>query len=402
MTRDWLDFSVEHLSKWWKILQALTDVSSPIPYQTIVSRLVFYIRNDVLNKLPEEEDLPQNVTTTTRRTIAVIPFMPYKSRTERSSWGQHLTVASVAATISSLARQGFGRVVLASFDSEDDFYVRTAIRLLRDKSLWEAAPSSVENTDLDWERTIQGAFQEYLGNSKADESTNSSLFVSRFGAIEIGFVSMTRPKDKHRRNVPRATLKGLRNAFLGNFNTSETELWLGPRSRDPSFWRYVYLTEADTILQTRRSNLPDFQTILDNNLLLVPHRLQPVPHESDVQGYDDNRRFIPSLGPMKEVRSLDASLNGGASCCDLGINRPCSPAGSKSPFCKQGWYFNETRQKETIEKSLQRHSLLWNYSLVRLEQGVGIVTLAANNHGRQCLPIINMNGGSVECPIELE
>ena len=319
--------------------------------------------------------------------------MPCKSPF-KPSWGQQSTVASLSATMSLLARQGFGRLVMASFDSEDSLFVRTAVRLLRDESLW--APTNktkAESSDFDWNRTIHSAFQEEEDKNTTADSTASSSLVSRLGTTEIGFVNVIRPKKKYSKNVPRATLMGLSNAFKGESSASEAELWLGPRSRGPSFWRYVYLTEADTILQTRRSNLPDFKEKLDSGLLLLPHRLQVIPHESDLRGYKDRRKYLPSLGPLEQVRTLDASLNGGASCCGLGLKRPCKFVVNRSLGCTNTWYLNGTHKRETNDQLLQRHSLLWNYSLVSLKQGVGLVTLAASNFGRQCLPSDNTNCG---------
>jgi len=45
---------------------------------------------------------------------------------------------------------------------------------------------------------------------------------------------------------------------------------------------YSFLTEADQILQARLSNA--FLEQLQQDLVVVPHRLQPIPHPDDLQG----------------------------------------------------------------------------------------------------------------------
>ena len=76
-------------------------------------------------------------------------------------------------------------------------------------------------------------------------------------------------------NIPYASLKGLRMAFNGDLNETETELWLG-KSRNS--WKFVYLTEPDSILHTRPHVLHQLRDVVLEGSIAVPHRLQPIPH----------------------------------------------------------------------------------------------------------------------------
>ena len=354
MTVDWLDFSVEHLSKWWKLLRALDSEHGPIPYNTIMLKLQGLLKNI---RVPANEEMHM------RATLAVIAFQPYKSSTKyfkKPEWAEAVTVTSLAATIASLMQAGFGRVVVVGHDDQ----------------------VSLELS--------QQAFQLLCNETKGggmihnESATAVQRPISRIGHMEVGFVSVTFADlitKAVKNNIPKAALAGLQQAFKGDLGFDETKLWLGDHhynKESASPWKYVYLTEPDTILQTRPWVLPQLVDALDDGFIIVPHRLQPLPHESDVKGFEDTRKFVPAIGNFSVVMELDAL--GGDVCCDAGIDKPGE---SKYPSCGNFWFLCGFDKKGD---PLVNHERLLPYEFMRLRDGTGIVSLTGTPHGRRCNP----------------
>lgn len=63
MTYDWLDFAVEHMSKWWKVLGIFKD---DIPYNMVINKFQAHVKK-VQRMSTSSERAMQN-------TIAVIAF----------------------------------------------------------------------------------------------------------------------------------------------------------------------------------------------------------------------------------------------------------------------------------------------------------------------------------------
>jgi hypothetical protein len=205
----------------------------------------------------------------------------------------------------------------------------------------------------------------------------------RIGHTEVGFVrAVTNVTTRYVKvNMPKAAIEGLQQAFKGNFEFEETKLWLGNHHNRESLlpWKYVYFTEPDTILQTRPWVLPQLVDALDEGFILVPHRLQPIPHESDVKGSDDKTKFVPAAGDLSVVMELDAL--GGDVCCDAGIEKP---GASNYPECGTFWYmcgFGKKGGDPFVD-----HERLLAYKFMRLRDGTGIVSLTGTEHGRRCNP----------------
>ena len=137
-------------------------------------------------------------------------------------------------------------------------------------------------------------------------------------------------------------------------------------------------------------------------------RQWPSPASSLFAGDSAQNRFERMQGPPKVSSFLGTTRTSshtrcisqrGASCCDLGLKRPCKAIDNQTHECMNVWHWNGSNEREMNDQPLQRHSVLWNYSLVRLKEGVGLVTLAASNFGQQCLPNDNTNGKRRDFPL---
>jgi hypothetical protein len=86
MLVDWLEFSVEHLSKWWNALRVWEYPKGGNQNLSMLSMVVLpkiqnYLHNNVHDPpLLLHNERPSNLTTTTthlQKTIAIIAFLPY-------------------------------------------------------------------------------------------------------------------------------------------------------------------------------------------------------------------------------------------------------------------------------------------------------------------------------------
>jgi hypothetical protein len=99
-TRDWLDFSVEHLSHYWRAANICKDRPT---FNEFIRKLDGYISHvEVLDSSPLSD------------TIAILAFMPYQCNCYLGCSGEALTNKVLTATLKSLQRAGMGRVVVVS------------------------------------------------------------------------------------------------------------------------------------------------------------------------------------------------------------------------------------------------------------------------------------------------
>lgn len=298
-----------------------------------------------------------------RETLAIIAFQPYNDwKTKNHPRARPLTVSSLAATMASLLNVGLGRVVVAGMNKEDGEIVQETFRYLK----------------------------ETLEDQQQRQAVNETLPVTKIGPMQVGYVRVRTEEAKTKfidANIPAGALYVLQHAFKGDLGETRTRDVFGTTT-DKSYWKYVYLTEPDIILQTKPWVLPQLKNALDQGLVLAPHRLQPLPHESDFIGMGDEKRFVNAEGNFSTILDLD-SLDG-AVCCDE-HKKGYKPW--KDFFGSCGTFWWECGFKRTGNWS---HAHLTPYSLIRLNQGTGIVHLGATAHGRRCFP--KKNGSCVPHP----
>ena len=369
MTLDYLDFSVEHLSKWWKMLDWH---QYPIVYDSITSKLARYITY--------EDEFPTPDDPVLKTTVATIAFQPYsipsnfakKKGYDFETWQErahNLTVLSMAATIESLRRAEMGRVVIAgSLDMHEKY--------------------------------AQDSFRYLVDNLKNQKHETKGDKVTKVGHMEVGFTVMdaAQTKTKHlERNMPKGVLVGAREAFVAaDLNPSKRTVnqtknlieWFGD-DQDPKYWQYLYLTEPDSILQTRTTSLKQLKAEVDSGGILSPFRLQPIPHESDLRGLEARSLYLNEADGFEEVIELD-QYNNHDVCCDEHKGPDFRPGmEGKDEECGKGtkWFMcgfvPEGKKRENPHKRLKL------YKLIRLAKGTGLTTIAGNLFARRCQPAKN-------------
>jgi hypothetical protein len=362
MSLDYLDLSVEHLSFWWRMMGAPRDVEAN---KFAVDAYSMYIARHVHQQLPFPYRLqsnPVHVTKPLHPTVAVIAFGQRKVKEVASPLAERaykLTITSLGVTVASLVQLGVGRIVVVGSDPSDESVVQDSFQLLK----------SAENLDRVHlhEGTITQVYDTQL------------IFVLVQGDLL---------KSSYENNIPRATLTGLQKA-LQESDPDWTRRWLGEQ---PQYWKYVYYTEADSILQTRPSMIPHLKRQLDYGLILNPHRFQVIAYDGDLPGRD--KVPVEFKTPITLNSDEIVAYHGGDDtaksgpgvfqhCCGSpdasyrpGSNRPGI---SKFPRCGKAWYkcgFDGGRN----------HSRLEPYDFIVLSHGTGMTTIAATEQARRCIP----------------
>ncbi|KAL3907680.1 MAG: hypothetical protein SGARI_003417 [Bacillariaceae sp.] len=122
MTLDWMDFCVEHLSKWWGGL--LYQRGMKFDSANLLEHVVGMLRAYMFHKVqPPSENTPLS------QTIAMVAFAPY-GRKMNANQSYLLTTHSLAATIASLYQVGFGRVSVVGINADDVEFVKGAVDIL--------------------------------------------------------------------------------------------------------------------------------------------------------------------------------------------------------------------------------------------------------------------------------
>eukprot|EP00980_Cylindrotheca_fusiformis_P004922 scaffold1050_cov51-Cylindrotheca_fusiformis.AAC.1 len=122
---DWTEFMVEHLSKWWNELRILQDADSTMFDETIS------ILKQFIQRQSQQVQLNNNKgRSPLHPTIGMVAFQEYKS--VHKGRGHLLSTYSLAATLTSLLKVGFGRIIVVGYGPSQDtiVHVRAAFELL--------------------------------------------------------------------------------------------------------------------------------------------------------------------------------------------------------------------------------------------------------------------------------
>lgn len=335
MTVDFLDYSVEHVSNWYKMIG--TDSGLAFAARTYLN----YVSKHRAGNSFTQIDSFMNTT------IAVVPFGVPDGTSEAM---QDVMVSVLSATVTALLQHAVKRVVVVGYFNLDSTLVVRVFNLLSNRRL------SFDEKSL--------PFQDFY-----------------VGSSEVAFVHTTNVKSHHlATNVPHGALKGLQEELrFGEDNSLQTTphpnndtigSFLG-RNFQATDFEYVYFTEPDQMLHARLAS--SFWKEMDDNRIIIPHRLQPIPHPDDLINVT-----IPEYWHLKSMPSnhsapisLDRSIDDDA-CCDF-------PDDYGKQTCNNFWWICD------FEIVNGNFSYFEAFEFIKLTtQGTGIVTLAGNCHGRIC------------------
>ncbi|KAG7374627.1 hypothetical protein IV203_013722 [Nitzschia inconspicua] len=353
MTVDYLDFMVEHLSGWYQ----WSESNEGLAYATGRMQLA---TEQMVQKRHKQSTIFMQTT------LAVIPLAANSKNPAQLRTLQE----AMATTITSLLQKGIGRVVIVGHFENDAILARNAFLQLQ--MLYEQTESVAEQI---YDSTLP--FQVELKRQVDNETIVQQLaFVHTKGDGNL---------------VPKAALKGLQLALKGKVddNGQVPELWLGPKSptkqqfmsgiRHPWTswnWEYIYFTEPDQVLNARLT--PSFTKAMDRDGIILPHRLQPIPHVSDLVGLVE----LQPAPVYKFIVTMDPEVD---ACCDLGPKSNTGFVAAKKEGCTDYWW------KCFYEDGAEH---MQQYDLIRATTGV--VHVAADGHARQCRPIKGGRGTCVD------
>jgi hypothetical protein len=340
-TRDWLDFSVEHLSVFWKHFQQQQQSAGDddVVFHSIATSLDTYVINAKPLAVPLDSAPPS--------TIAILPFLvSTNSRHANRTAHDFLPKKALTATLASLWQIGIGRAVV-----------------------------------------VGPSIREY---EIAQDAIHSLLPKRSLRAMELAFVLASSTTEHDRKVMPRVALSGLQRALRGTMSSAETSAWLGP---DPEKWAFVYYTEPDLILHARQSAMMALTRAMRNGHTLSAHRFQPVPHQRSFPGYHHPDKVLPDEGTFSMWTEMDPLLSD-HSCCDAGKHYPSNPSkNSTTPLRNKecGWnrfwwqcgFFGNKVDYSDPDTVRELHKRLINYPFYVLKGGTGFPLV--DNHQRTCL-----------------
>lgn len=304
MTYDWLEFCVEHMSKWWKIIDIKNNEAE---LSCFINKLEGFTKTSL-------QGLHSNAL---QRTLVIIPFMPYENN-ETLNPSFSLTVSVLKATTSSILRYGAKRIIIVCRSQDRDVY--------------------------------------------------EPIFPSKINQCQIVFKVVDNLTTKYiDQNMPFGAIKGLQDALINDIDD-----WLGFSEE----WESVYLTEPDSFLHAKPNNIDSLINLVkEKDLVFSPHRLQPIPHESDIWS------TISGIHPISDdfANRVIPVLSYSHFCYDGGCQRSYGSRTSGAVSINQSntfWYMSGFRSGN--------HSYLNEYSFMRLSQGIGITMLMGSEHGRMC------------------
>lgn len=363
MPIDWMDFSVEHLSHYVKHF-ASGDKQVQNRVAELLEKYILKTKEEVKGSTKKEaytfnneSAVAQTVVILPLRVGSYLPTTTYNASDSHNSesYMARLLILQAGATIASLWKVGFSRVVVAGISENERIVAKEIFSLLGEHV------------------TLQ--------------------------PLELVYLHMD-GTEKEWDNVPKMAMMQLKEEVLkrrGNLTASlnGTTSWLG---KDHRQWKHVYFSEPDLLLLTRQTAISYLSEQVENGFILSAHRLQPVPHmlqfadilEAAVKSNNTkladymNEALVSNHGSFGHVHSLE--LN--SFCCDQGIFHPSNPKDPTQPIntfahgCYVWVFCGFGEVKETI--LFEQHKLLAPYTFLSMNEGTGISLV--HQRQRVCSP----------------
>lgn len=348
MTRDWLDFSVEHLSRYFRMIDN-SDFSS---FQRKIEMLRRYMGRIASKGYKNDSSAAAN-------TIAIVPFyinpgqltesdLVVNGSTKIPLRGAVVDLYSLAATLLSLWKVGIPRIVVVGNAQPTPPQVAQAFALCLE--------------------SINMVHQEWTDTSEFSLNYVHAHNIQRIEKKGSSYTTI----------MPRHAIDNLQQAMVGNLTNASNFL-----GSDPSRWKFVYFTENDLILHSRTDALPALSDRMEAGFAIAAHRFQPLPHIVDYPNHTWRGQLLPSIGNLGSFHDLNAETD---ACCYIGDFQP-GRANLPSESCRPGnWYGcglgkRLPNNSDAVNEYYQRLS---HYPMIRLVDGL-LVPLV-NEHARVCVP----------------
>jgi hypothetical protein len=456
-------------TKWWGMLQIFNSKSRDEArlFSTVISKLKDYLQH----RKPKSSSSPSSLPTTTmendvpltKNTIAMVAFMPYETKGKAirhidptGDKGRTLTAYSLAATLKPLFEANIRRVVIVGLKKNDYLHTRDACELLKSIAFNDNNNNNNNNNNSNKEDgdiifdnqqptvIINSNNTNAIATIGYTSSSSPSVIIdnNKRPMMEVAHVQLTNKNwyeymhpgsSRILENVPRGAIIGMQLALSGKMKSKNEQIkWLGERynnnnnnlvgsesdsnsglnleeelSSSSSYWKYVLLTEPDSVLNLNHDLLPLMKNALDDGISLFPHRIHPLPHETDLPTNTTLNRglYLPNVAPFSNVTTLDPLGDNDEeyiACCDGGNVWPGFKRNPQRKWWENGFRhlsddgknnnrnnsstnINVTAASYNLTKIKKGHRRLLKYKWMRLKDGIGIV-FGSNNNGRFCVP----------------
>ena len=369
LTRDWLDFGVEHLSAYFRHFE-VDDAPDDYSYQRLIRLFHDYFGR--VQAFPRKK--ASAAAEVSRSTIALLPFADIESTVDDITQTMHslladiqkndsvqpttlpgekrrenvLRVQSLAMTLASLWQIGIGRVVVIGRRKQPTEMVQAAFSIFH---TWLESKQQHQTMEL--------AYVWGLNETTQDDTVHLPVI-----ALTL-FQQVMRTQQGETASMSPLTIRE----------------WLG---EDATRWKYVYFSEPDLVLTTRPHALEAIAQQLQRGNLMAAHRFQLLPHAVDFPNYAWPGRLVPDQDVFALFHDLDPHNTIGDACCDAGDRHFGLDDYS---FCWL-WYDCGTRHQEEAYSNVtamrKAHERLLGYPLVRLMTGLHIPWV--QEHARRCIP----------------
>eukprot|EP00984_Skeletonema_dohrnii_P016009 scaffold7018_cov109-Skeletonema_dohrnii-CCMP3373.AAC.1 len=343
-----------------------------------------------------------------QHTIAILPIRIQSASSNPQhnignyDYNYNLTILQTTATITSLWKQHFPRIVIAGVSPNEHAAFQEIKKVLQQQGHLQLIPTvelayvHMEGEEEDWNNVPQMAMLEFQRAIR--ESRREMDVIGRNNDVD----GVDIDNETNETRTSSTTDSERSNNFV--------QSWLGT---NPKQWKHIYFTEPDLILQTRQMALPSLVQQLNKGWILTAHRLQPLPH---MRQFDDivdtaietnnaalvrylSQKLLPDFGSFHHanITSLDPYR---VSCCDQGnyypanVDNPKVPVKARqAPFHCPGTFelcgFQKnvvSRRKSMVsrEAMLEAHKFLMEYDLIALEEGYGTGVPLVHSHQRVC------------------
>eukprot|EP00581_Thalassiosira_minuscula_P017083 CAMPEP_0183720148 /NCGR_PEP_ID=MMETSP0737-20130205/12850_1 /TAXON_ID=385413 /ORGANISM="Thalassiosira miniscula, Strain CCMP1093" /LENGTH=467 /DNA_ID=CAMNT_0025949969 /DNA_START=95 /DNA_END=1499 /DNA_ORIENTATION=+ len=315
---NWLDMSVEHLSKYGKHFDVpfKHDGADAAIKGRVIKLLEDYIHgNSKKTCHPSASEVMGSSyqSSAIQSTIAILPLIV--SKEDPRNYGARRNTLQTAATIASLWNIGFQRVVVIGVSKNE----KTAF--------------------LDIQQMLSEHMKLRHMELEFVEINKEELPVPRRGDVNVPRGAVIR-FQKAVREYRKMEEEGSFSEDGPNQDMTMVTSWLGAK---PSRWHNVYFSEPDLILHLRPEAVPVLSEELRKGNLLAAHRLNPVPHMAQFRDIYENYKnvtpgianrietlLLPDMGQFAAVHELDEAS--GDVCCDQGRFFPSNVDDPDKPY----------------------------------------------------------------------
>jgi hypothetical protein len=222
-------------------------------------------------------------------------------------YNHHLSILQLTATITSLYKHHFPRIVIAGVSPNERQVFQSMIQLFHQKKKQQQQQQQQhlddDNNNNDVLPPMELVYVHIEGREEEWRNVPKMALMEFQRAVResslVGSRSSSPPLTKRNNNNSSSSANNNNSSSSNNNNNNNNNSsssddnfvtsWLGT---NPHQWQHIYFSEPDLLLQTNPTALPILIREMNKGRILTAHRLHPIPHIQqfgDILDDDDNR-----------------------------------------------------------------------------------------------------------------